>query len=795
MSDEMMPLTGPGQIPNYNAPFQVTIDAGAATSGMINFSVNALARISHAGIDHFAFGVSVLVGNAISCSPVGLDRFYTALRTAPVNAGFQNVLWFGFGHKSPLQVLTATDSGCRFAALSACLAEVYSVNMAGSIMLEFSRKAIGQGQATEPQQTALPSLLQMTLLVEKCAGIFSTSSFPLWAEQYMAFDREALVGQHAWPHSSNRTRRTRGVAKASDIANALYSIMGLRTGPTRHLTFIGIADAALVAAIGAWLLDLKVILFTSERQQDEDVWFRNFPEHEQPHLTIIYSRQPGGSALVQRDRTIQIPDATALFRSHSDLRPSHDYVLSGRVVWENALYMTFGDDMRRLLTLQQPLFGSAVGSAARIFSALESADPDVPPKWLRAGTFYFFASQGADFLSFAETRFPELAKVDLQSNMLRAAKAETYKDACAAFQESLKDLASACSCKTCCPGQRQRHGQNAMSREKERSQPHCLVAITVAVIRLIRGLSGILVTDRLYPCRKGLEYVYRLQQMRVARVMGSMGQGASAVDIIVEHGIRDLIHTEPSPLRFAEYLFRGSPFADEPEEPGVSAISRDGICVYLDILQNPLSEDPTALCRVNVIPGHIQFEGRLYSRVGEKTTDLSNKGALQNRPSTCVPDKVFTVLARCAGGNVALNVTDSTTPDRRPTLEASLEVSQNPEHRNVVHPWRVIQNIPRGLGLINCRRDGCIDSETIRNDLLNAIQDKPVHSMKVGNSKVSLISHDPVSRLLVTHYCWEPLIQRDECLACSVQAGCKQGWKDFAVLCRLPSVHSRLLGN
>ncbi|KAL4812498.1 hypothetical protein BDW67DRAFT_193590 [Aspergillus spinulosporus] len=730
MSDKMIPLIGPGQSSNYNAPFQVTVDVGAATSGMINFSVNALVRISHTGIDHFVFGVSILVGNIISWSQAGMNRFYTALRTAPVNAGYYNVLGFGFGHNSPRQILTATDPGCRFAALSACLAEVYSVNMAGSIMLESSRRASGQGQANESQQTMLPSLLQMTLLVEKCAGIFSTSSFPLWAEQYMAFGREVLVGQHAWPHGINRTRRTRGVAKASDIANALFSIMGLRTGATRHLTIIGAADAALV------------ILFTSERQQDEDVWLRNFTEQEEPHLTMIFSRQPGGSDLVQRDRTVQIPDAMALLRSHSELRPNHDYVLSGRVVWKDALSRTFGDDMRKLITNQQLSFGSAVGSAARIFSALEKADQDVPPKWLRADTLYFFASQGTDFLSFAESKFPELADADMQNIMLRSANIKEYKDACAAFQD----------------------------------QFHCLAAITVTVIRIIRGLSGIVVTDNLYPCRKGLEYISRLQQMRVARVMGSMGQGASAVDIIVEHGIRDLIHTEPLPLRFAENLFRGSPFADEPEEPGVSAIAKDGICVYLDILHNPLPEDPTALCRVNVIPGHIQFEGRLYNQLGEKTTDLSNKGALQNRESNCVPEKVFTILQRCAGGNVTLNVTDSTTPDRRAMLEISLEVSQNTEYRNLVRPWRVVQNNARGLGLIHCRRDGCTDSE------------------RIGDGKVSLFSHSPVTRLLVTQNCWEPLIQRDECLACTVRAGCEQGWKEFAVLCRLPRAYPRLPG-
>ena len=784
---EDTPLIGQSAGPGHNAPFQVTIDAAAATSGMINFSVNALARISHAGIDHFAFGVCVVVGNKIACTAVGLERFYTALSAAPVHAGFQRLLWFGFGHRTPIQILTSTESGCRFAALSACLAEVYSVNMAGSIMHEFSRKAMGQ--TSDSQQNTLPSRYQMSLLVERCAGIFSTSSFTLWAEQYMAFDREAVVGQHAWRHGSNRTRRTRGVASALDIANALYRIMDIHTGSTRHLTFIGVADAALIAAIGAWLLDLKVILYTGERQGDEDVYFRNFADDEEPHLTVIYSRQLGGSALVQTDQTIQIPDSTALFRSHSELKPSHDYVVSGRVPWEEALQRTFGDRISVLLSEEQQSFASALGSAARIFAALKDADVNVPRDWLRAGTTYFPASQGADFVYFALYRLPELANADLQRVMLQSANAQTYKDACGAFEQSLRDLAHRCSCKPC--RQIQQRGGQTPKEQAPSTHQRCLVVLTVTVIRLIRGLSGINSVECLCPSRKGLEYIDRLQQIRVARVAGSLGApDISLVNIIVEHGIRDLIWTEASHFRFAEYVFRGSQFADEPEEAGVSASSRDGICIYLNIMRDPLADDPTALCWVNVIPGHIQFEGRLYNRLSEKTTDLSNKGVLQKRPSNCVPSKVFRILERCAGASVVLNVTDSTTQDRRPSLEVFFEILQNSARQGVIGPWRVVHNISRGLGLIDCRHDGCEESAIVTGDLAQAIQDLPAQTIAIRNSDVSLFDNDPVSRLVVASYCWEPLIQQGQCLKCAVAAGCMQGWSEFAVLCRVQNAHT-----
>ncbi|KAL4879015.1 hypothetical protein BJY04DRAFT_220609 [Aspergillus karnatakaensis] len=647
------------------------------------------------------------------------------------------------------------------------------------------------GQVPESQRTALPSLLQITLLVEKCAGIFAASNFPLWAEQYMAFDQEAIVGQHAWRHGSNRTRRTRGVARASDIAHALHAIMDLRTGRTRHLTFIGVADAALIAAIGAWLLDLKVILYTSERQEDHDVWFQNYSESDEPQITVIYSRQPGDSAVVQHSRTIQLPDATSLFRSHSELKPSHDYVVSGRVPWESALGRTFDDHMTFLRSSRQRSFGSAFGGAARIFSALRDADPAVPSDWLRARTTYFPASHGIDFIRFAGDRSPELATVELQKEMIEAASAATYGNACSDFERALSDLSSWCSCKTCC--RIHDRSQASVVGEGHPSPRRCLVALTVAIISLVRGLSGINPMEGLNPRRKGLEYIYRLQQMRVVRVRGSQkSQKSSVVEVIVEHGIRDLVWTDASPLRFAEYVFLGTPHADEPEEPGVSAISRDGICFYLDILRNPLAEDPVSLCSINVVPGHIQFEERLYNRVTEITTDLYSKSVLLKRPSVCVPSKVFRSLERCAGGNVMVNITDITTPDRRPTLEVSLEILRIAEGQDVVGPWRVAHTIPRGLGIIDCRKDGCENSKTIATELSKVVENKPVQTIIIDNSKVSLIQDDPIARLLVTANCWEPLIQREECLACSVRTGCGQGWAEFAVLCSLQTSRTHL---
>jgi len=160
-----------GAISRTGGILQITIDGGATASGMMNFSVNVLARLSKAGIDALTFGVTVLVGSHINWSPNGSKRFYDALSKAPVHKGFNSILWFGFGHKCPIQILGETDAGSKFTAICACLTEVYSTSMAAQIMLAFSKIVLAK--ISEPRPP-LPSLLQIHLLAEKCAGIFST---------------------------------------------------------------------------------------------------------------------------------------------------------------------------------------------------------------------------------------------------------------------------------------------------------------------------------------------------------------------------------------------------------------------------------------------------------------------------------------------------------------------------------------------------------------------------------------------------------------------------------------------
>ncbi|KAI9861032.1 MAG: hypothetical protein M1813_005461 [Trichoglossum hirsutum] len=542
----------------------------------------------------------------------------------------------------------------------------------------------------------------MHQLVEKCAGIFSTGNFPLWAEQFMSFDGEAVIGQHAWPRAVGKARYSRGVSFPADIASALYGLVELSgreltENGLRHLTLVGVADAGLIAAIAIWLFDLKVAIYAGE-EKEENLRFRNGDEDVEPHLTIIYTRQvsarqnsanqnilsqdsahqnpayqgmirwdpdhrdPGNAADTVRElrRTIHLPDATVLFRSHAQSKPNQDRAVGGRVHWKGALEGTFGDSFKSLLRMTTP-FGTAIGSAGRIFTAIVEADADVPEGWLRNCSIYFPESHGQNFANFTQRRFQELSSKNLGVEMLKAVRVSSYGEAKATFETSMENLASSCGCKVCSPTNYTKSSNNPGAQQS--AHHYCFMALTSAIIRITHGLSGIDPVDDLHPSRLGLEYIYEMQQTIISRLRRQDGKNVLPIThCIIEHATPDMGWTEISLLRFAQYIFSGQTFHDIPDDPGSSAIATDGLCYYLDILRNPIQDDPITLARVNVIPGYIHYKNILFHRVSEKSTNLFSAcvrapSSSKGRPRDCVPEKVVQGVEKSFGGGLELLLT------------------------------------------------------------------------------------------------------------------------------------------
>jgi hypothetical protein len=560
------------------------------------------------------------------------------------------------------------------------------------------------------------------------------------------------------------------------------------------LTLVGVADAGLIAAIGAWLFDLKVIIYVQDDENGDDLRFRNVDEDSEPQLTIIYTRQDTGKAVFRRGKTVRLRDATTLLKSHAQIKPNQNRVLGGRVHWQKALEGTFQEDFKSLLRVPS-LLGAAIGSAARIFAAIVEADESVPKEWLRYCSIYFPDSFGQNFVEFAQRRFPELNSKPLKAEMTKAAQVDTFKEAQIAFESTMIRLASICGCKTCSPDNCQLAGtEGTLSKDKPNAkrlpQRHCLVALTGTVIKLTRALSGIDPVDGLHPTRAGLEYMYATQMKQIWRLSRPSAKDIpSLMCSIVENATPDLKWTEVSLLRFAQHIFGGQTFHGEDEDPGSSAIANEGLCCYYDILREPIQDDPTALARINVIPGCIHYDGKLFYRVGEKSTNLfANTTPVnqKNRPQDCVPGKVVQGIEECFGGTLNLLLTEEFSKDRRDFLEVDYEVVGKTGKLGKFGPAKAVRNICRSSGLVTCRNDGCQSSRVVANELKTKMAQEtttvPVCKLVIGSSTVTIFDGGHVVLLLAAFGCWEPLIQRGECIACCVRTGCRNGWDDFAVV-------------
>lgn len=204
------------------------------------------------------------------------------------------------------------------------------------------------------------------------------------------------------------------------------------------------------------------------------------------------------------------------------------------------------------------------------------------------------------------------------------------------------------------------------------------------------------------------------------------------------------------------------------------------MCYYYDILREPKQDDPVLMCRVNVIPGHIGHDNRHFQALLEKSTGCFAIGhGLAKQPPICVPKKAIENSASCYGGQLEVLVTESLTKEQRPSLQMEFGVVDSAGLVvALISPSAVVYNVFRGTGLVPCQNDGCEESGAIAQEVATAIADQegsnPIYQLNIAGSQVILFRDDPAVRLFVALICWEPLIQRRECIPCCLRT--RQKW-------------------
>lgn len=616
---------------------------------------------------------------------------------------------------------------------------------------------------SKPTTECIPSLLQWRNMVNSCAGLVSNSTFALRAEQLMRLSGHLRVASRL--SQCDYRHPGREISHKSKIAEALLGLAKLSRGVLFQMTLIGGADAGFLAALADWLLGLDVEV---KGGKEQETLFRNCSPDKQPQLIIIYDDDAQQDGLQCVGETYRLPDASSLL-TIEDVALSFT-LLGGRVPWDNALYLTFGPDFRKLLEMKQA-FGTAMGSAARIYQALSEGDEhfeDAEKDWRFQCRTYFPESHGLGLVQFITQRFPELG--NLHQTIGLSARAPNLRRAGMGFEASMTSIHTGCGCRQC---------SNELAPDQSPNGHFCLVFLVYTILQLSRALSGI-VTE-LCPTRVGLETLYDKV------VCAGQKYHAVAVENLIERpDPNDTLVTSEERLSTAQLIFGGvrghgqAYLVDSPSR-WTSAMAINGLCYCYDVLLQPSSSSAQA-ARKHVVNGRIEHNGRAYDH-------LSDGG--QNVPPSSGPfaggapgfsQYLLKRLADSNGSHLEVLVSE-----RFDGLAFEYAVCKDSDTLMTFGPARVVDAMSNSEGLIPCARKGqCTQSPQVP-DLLKAIascsqENTTFCRSRHGQEEFVLVLGDTISKLMAANMSWTPIIQRDECLACCVRSGVRRGIKSITII-------------
>jgi len=778
---------------NSSFPQQGSFDWILTGRSVAEVAWGYLSRLSKANVDVETVFYCRYLGQSMTWSSEGRKRFddaFTALQHA--KAFSNSSLWFGFGIHHPSEILTDTDTGSLWAALCACLVECYGPSFVPAVFLEMTilyKQAAGESDRG-------PSLQKWRSVTEICAGILAHSNFGELAEELMQLDGQESVAGGVRPARLGRPAWCRGVSSPKQVAQALIGLSELTQGKYQQITLCGRADACVIAAIAHFVFDIPFKVVANDTQES----LRPCEDSRQPKLIVLLERGKALGAsenLEWTERVYLLKNETPFVQTRFG---EENTICSSRVPWKKALTKAFSKSFRQLMEGCRLSFGTAIGSAARIFQAIAEADEKVPEKWLLWCRTYSPKSFGKDYAHFAVYRFPELE--DLSEFIDEASRVLSFEEAARKYEGCLETIADVCVCSVC------------KVNQIEPKHTYCLRALTETIIRTIRCLAGMIVD--IQPTRCGLEKMY-YEQVRRARDYDSRpvnpsrkgrGWGAGWGPRRIEARIIEHIYSqfpEPTLLAIAERIFSGGLIRDPTSDPSnlnpsltekdhVSAIRSNGICYYLQAYHGPAQHAAFA-STVRVLPGEINWQGRPYPRISDGA--LHSAGAWQDtrgsskgsEPQTLVEEKVLKQMEESIYADLQLEVTESLEANTA-SLHAEWGVMVNHNERSRLGIARTATSILRNSGQAACSRIGCKSSEHIRHKLSDTLRDisgQAYWAVDIGTTKVYITRDNLPIRFVAAHGTFNPIIQGTECLSCCILAGMRRGLDKFAVIRPDPS--------
>jgi hypothetical protein len=591
MSGQELQIGGSSSNPSFVQQGQV--DWVTFANSTVTGSIAVMQRLSAAGVQPVTVAGGLALGSRFTLGKRGQQNMDVALKKLSGVFGCDKLLYYGFGYRSFVNILTERKVGVNLVALCACLVDMHGIPIAAEVLAGLWKL---EGFPDEFE----PSISQFNALVTACSGVVAGTTFGQTGD-IMLGDLRKLRQE-----KSKLTGLPAGsISNAYDIAKALHGIFQVARGSIEQINVIGGPNCAFIGAVAHWLFDLAVYI------QDEDgaPIFQNTLQPESSQVKIQYTQ------MNQVSTELQVASTTFVLGDHQQMLIHHPWEdklsLTIRTSWDGCLERIFGNAFRQLITVPG-LLGEFLGSAARIYAALAKGETDVANFSRHCFADFIDSTYGYGFIKSTKSVFPELGRIkDLESAMQNSMSVSPTR-ALSNIELVISSLTRLCECIDCSKSV----GRGRDQIDGEETAGNCVLNTAITITYLIRLVAGLERDPMLNPCITGMQQIYRKcwsrrgnQQIYKHPGLGLHLSGGESMKVI-------LSITPSYLLADVECLFTGyDPPADEIRRNNYrTAFSEAGICCFLGILRYP-SSNAADLRRIHVMPGHIQRGDREYTSV------------------------------------------------------------------------------------------------------------------------------------------------------------------------------------
>lgn len=381
---------------------QGQVDWVAFANSIIAASVSVMQRFSSAGVHPVTVAGGLALESRFELGKKGAQNMDIALKNLSGSFGYDKLLYYRFGYKSFVNILTETKVGVKLVALCACLVDMHGIPVAADVLA-----ALWKLEAF-PERFE-PSVSQFNALATACAGVVVATTFGQVGDIMLGDLRKLMPGK------SVRTGLSMGsISNAGDIAKALHGLFQISRGSLEYMVVVGGANCTFIGAFAQWLLDFTVHV----EDETGTTIHQNTSEPETAQVRIRYRSSD------QVSKELHIASTMYVLGNHNEMlvhTPWEDTLsLVIRTPWDGCLERVFWSSISRLKGMSR-ISGEFLGSAARISAALAGGEADVGDFSREDFADFVHDTYGHGFVKNIGEILPELDRVrDLNTAMLEA---------------------------------------------------------------------------------------------------------------------------------------------------------------------------------------------------------------------------------------------------------------------------------------------------------------------------------------------------------------------------------------